>query len=249
MFARGMVLVLLSATSLLARDASFGQEADSDVDDVLQKYIQALGGEETLSSVASLKLNASQKVFDEQGNPESTDSMLVSGRRWIIVNSQGVRSGFDGSRYWVQPKGYKARWQSNVRYPYSVRDPVGYPLHLLSFPGTLRFAGRTKIGDATVLRIRAQPADAEPAANVRQTPLEFRFDDKSGLLVQVVFEGRDVDFSDYRDVDGIMIPFQQRLTYRFADISQIHEITVESIELNPKLDSGLFVAPVDDDGQ
>ena len=232
--------------SVLVTDSSFGQKTDPTVDDILQEYIQALGGEETLNSVTSMKLSASQTVHNDEGTSESTDTMLVSGGRWIIRNSQGVRSGFDGSRHWIQPKGYEPKWQTEIRYPFNLRDPVAYPLHLLRFPGTLTFAGQTKVGDFSAFRVCVQPSEPEPTDKIRQTPLEFLFDAKTGLLIQVVFEARKVEFSDYRDVDGVMIPFQRRSTYRFADISSQYETLIQSIEVNPKLDDGLFVAPVGD---
>lgn len=76
------------------------------------------------------------------------------------------------------------------------------------------------------------------------SPEELVFDAKTGLLVQVVFEYKKVEFADYRNVDGVMVPFRQNVDVRSPDMPE-YETSIRSIEFNVRLDDSLFEAPVD----
>ena len=117
----------------------------------------------------------------------------------------------------------------------------------MSFSGNLEFAGKTNVGSKSAFRIAIKPSDREPTDRIRMTPFELVFDVETGLLLQVLHEAKKVEFSDYRDVDGILVPFQQKSTYRYADIVAEYKIAITSIELSLKLEESLFVAPVEDD--
>ena len=47
-------------------------------------------------------------------------------------------------------------------------------------------------------------------------------------------------YGDWRDVEGRQLPFKQTIT---IDGSALDTVTVESIEVNPTLDSSLFEVP------
>ena len=95
MVRRDISLLLFATIVLLPFDRSVGQDAQPTAEVILRKYVQAVGGEELLNSVTSMKLNATQTVRNEEGTSESTDTLLVSDGRWVIKNSQGIQSGFD----------------------------------------------------------------------------------------------------------------------------------------------------------
>lgn len=218
-----------------------GQESQPDVDAVLQKYIQALGGKELLESVSTMKVATSGKGYnlDDENRFEFTNTLLVSRPRWVSIGDR-ARFGFDGTDRWNQFGGQEPSIHTEIRYHAIESDPVSYPLHLLSFPGKLTVAGRTKLADNSAVKVLAEPERPEPLDRIRQTPKEFYFDSETGLLLRIVFEAKTVDFSDYRDVEGIKIPFRQTSTFRFHDVATDYEITIDSIEINPELDAKLL---------
>ena len=80
-----------------------------------------------------------------------------------------------------------------------------------------------------------------------QTPLRLYFDAQSGLLVRLIRYtetplGRlptQVDYADYRDADGVKIPYQWSISRpgnRFT-------IQVESVQQNVAVDDSKFAPP------
>jgi hypothetical protein len=80
-------------------------------------------------------------------------------------------------------------------------------------------------------------------------PVNLYFDSKSGLLVRVVrytdspigLSPTEIDYTDYRDVSGIKIPF--RWTVTWLDGRATTELT--SVELNRPIDTAKFRPPPD----
>lgn len=59
------------------------------------------------------------------------------------------------------------------------------------------------------------------------------FDDKTGLLATFSLPGVMYTLSDYRKVDGVLLPFQ-------IDTQWVMKTTINSITINPKLDPAIF---------
>jgi hypothetical protein len=80
------------------------------------------------------------------------------------------------------------------------------------------------------------------------TKVKLYFDPDSGLLVRMVrftnlpvgFIPTEIDYSDYRVVSGIKVPF--RITKTWVDGRSATELT--SIQLNVPIDSAKFAKPI-----
>ena len=244
MFRITIVLVLIPLISCFVVEESVGQDATPTANEILQKYVQATGGEEALSSVSTMKLVTKEvgrvKVGDDEGTYESTITRLQFDKRWVKINSQATDFGFDGSRYWMRHEDGQSQFYEAPRYPFDCFNPVSYPLHLADFPGTIDFAGKTEIGGKPAYRLKVEPAVPEPSDRVRMTPQELVFDAETGLLVKIVHEARIVEFADYREVDEIMVSFKQKIATKFSDILTEFEVTTESIEFDIQLQDRLL---------
>ena len=83
--------------------------------------------------------------------------------------------------------------------------------------------------------------------NPRQPPVNFYFDAKSGLLVRVLrfvdtAVGRvptQIDFSDYRDVSGVKMPFKWITTWTNGQATT--ELT--QIQVNTPIDAARLTRP------
>ena len=239
-----IVLVLITLMNFSVAEESVGQDATPTAREILQKYVQATGGEEALASVSTMKLIAKEvgrvKVDEKDTEVESTITLLQSDKRWAKVNSSATDFGFDGSRHWMKRKNGQSQFYETPRYPFDCSNPVSYPLHLADFPGTINFAGKTEIGGKPAYRLTVEPAIPEPSDRIRMTPRELVFDAETGLLLKIVHESKTVEFADYREVDEIMVAFEQRVTTRFNDISAEYKTTTESIEFDIVLEDSLL---------
>ena len=81
-----------------------------------------------------------------------------------------------------------------------------------------------------------------------QPPVKFYFDEQSGLLVRLVryadsplgLDPTQIDYSDYRNVDGVEIPFRWTL----AQPGGKSTIEVQKIQQNVSIDNSRFAKPI-----
>lgn len=85
------------------------------------------------------------------------------------------------------------------------------------------------------------------ASPPEQLPLKLFFDESTGLLVRAVrltdtvigFNPTQLDFSDYRDVAGVKIPFHRVTTWTDNQTT----IDLERVQLNATIDEAKFAQP------
>jgi photosynthetic reaction center cytochrome c subunit len=188
------------------------------IDQVFDKYFQALGGAQKLASVTSFAGKGTFIGFETEQTTVPVDIFAKApSQRAMVVHTRlgdSVRV-FDGRAGWIaspdRPVGL---------LPLTAGNLEGAKLDaLLSFPAQLKSAFNqwritaTAIDDHEVLVLQG--------TNPRQPPVNFYFDAESGLLLRVLrfvdtAVGRvptQTDFSDYREVSGVKMPFRWITTW------------------------------------
>jgi photosynthetic reaction center cytochrome c subunit len=190
------------------------------VDAVLAKYANALGGEPAIQQITTIDEKGSIQLPGHQGHPgintqaeflrKAPDKAL--GVVYLPNGGQFAR-GYNGTIGWQQQPGHSAEELSG--------DDLARLKQLSSFiPGLnlkqgfsrVQLAGSERIGDHDAYRV---VAFRNGGGQVR-----FYFDAQSGLLLRVSeriesFLGalpQDTDFSDYREVSGVKVPFSVTAT-------------------------------------
>ena len=103
------------------------------------------------------------------------------------------------------------------------------------------FAGTEKIGDRETLRLRMNTPDKKRAV--------LYFDKESGLLVRRILytdtpigtDPEQIDFEDYRDVEGVKIPYTIKVSYLDNFFTATRKIT--EMKHNATLEDSAFAAP------
>ncbi|PWT84470.1 MAG: hypothetical protein C5B57_04805 [Blastocatellia bacterium] len=188
------------------------------VDQVFDKYFQALGGVQRLASVTSFTAKGTFIGFETEQTKVPVDVFAKApSQRATVVHTRlgdSVRV-YDGRQAWIaspdRPVGL---------LPLTAGNLEGFKIDaILSFPAQLKSAFNqwritaTAIDDHEVYVLQG--------TNSRQPPVNFYFDAESGLLVRVLrfvdtAVGRvptQIDFSDYRDVSGVKMPFRWITTW------------------------------------
>ena len=96
-------------------------------------------------------------------------------------------------------------------------------------------------------RIDDNPVDVVQGTSANNTPVKFYFDKKSGLLIRLVrytdtvlgLIPAQIDYSDYRDVSGVKMPFH--LVTTWTDGRSTTDLT--SIQANVTIDGAKFAKP------
>lgn len=237
-------MFFIALLNLLVATMSFGQDKTPIVRKILDRYVEAVGGEELLSTVKTLKTVSTvamqQKVGDTETKSEYTTTLIRSKNRWVRRNSLGHDFAFDGKAYWMKRKNGEPVLQDAPRYPFDFRDPISYPLHLANFSGEIEYQGKAKLNGKSVYRLTVEPVVPVPELRVRMTPRELLFDVKSGLLLKIVFESKTVELKKYREASGVLVPFQYDIDFNLGDISSKFKLAIDSLEFDIEIDEDLL---------
>jgi photosynthetic reaction center cytochrome c subunit len=180
------------------------------VQQVLGRYVQALGGQAALDAVRSRVVKT---VRLDGKDPDSTNELFqkVPGKVLLVQQSPGYSLwvGYNGQRAWAQDSD-KSYWGLlNTPQRNSImRDSELYAgSRLKSQYGNVTVAGKEKIREReTYLVVGTSPEGARE---------KFYFDAQTGLLVRRYIDEPTIfgwlpvqaDFEDYREVDGVKMPF------------------------------------------
>ena len=211
---------------------------------VFDKYIQAIGGAQRLARVTRFLAKGTYSGYDtDQAKVPVEIFAKAPAQRTTIVHAlfgDSVRT-FDG----------RAGWIASADKPMPLMPLTGGNLDgakleaMVSFPADLQQGFNQWRVAATVINER--DVRVLQGTNPRQPPVNFYFDESSGLLVRLVrlvdtAVGRvptQIDYSDYRDVDGVKMPF--RWTATWTDGQSTTELT--EIQPNVAIDAAKFAKP------
>ncbi len=209
-------------------------------DSILEKYVTALGGADAMKKVTS---RVATGVIIVSGKESPIDVITKApNKRVTISHSSGNDSytAFDGTIGWMGSAGRPAREMSPADAKGSALDSEFYlPLRMKEIFTQLRPGRPDKIGDVSVLTL----------TGTRQglPPVRFFFDANSGLLLRMVRYtenplGRmpvQIDYADYRDVDGAKTPFRWTLSRPNGRFT----IQLNEVKANVPVDDAKFAKP------
>jgi hypothetical protein len=210
------------------------------VDQVLDKYVQALGGQAAFARAKTRVMRGTATGRDLQTTPISVQEKVTGEYRIDTQGRQGAQSRvFDGTSAWVQmPNGIREVEGLSAQQITRLAD-LGLPLNAKQRYQNLRSARYGTIdGTPTIVLI------GSPAANVVE---HLHFDRATGLLLRRTVFTRtslgqlheQVDYSDYRDVSGIKMPYQ----VRYATWNNVTTQKFSDITINAPIDEAQFVKP------
>jgi hypothetical protein len=189
-----------------------GTEVLPSVKQVLDRYEQALGGQEALDKIKSRVLKTAP--VDPKSKEVTETFVKAPGRVLQIYQSEGysTHAGFNGRQAWQydSEKSYWGLLDKGQRITL-IQESELYPGNRLRIEYTqLAILGREKIGERDAYIVGGvSPEDAQE---------RFWFDADSGLLLRRRTEQLSIfgwvpiqlDFEDYRPVDGVKLPFIMR---------------------------------------
>ena len=207
------------------------------VDQVLERYVDAVGGREAIGS-KSTRVSLGRMVHDLHWRmpPHEVVPMAgyasSSGKILIVEHtSEGIRGeGFDGEVTWVQDaSGVETR--SDPIWPKMawLMEPQG-ALRLEDYFAGLEVTARENV-DGRVLYV------LEPDG-LDRAHYALYFDAETGLLVRI---GYYWELKDYREVDGLYLPLRIDMSRKGGSSTLI----LDSVKHNLPLQDGLFAVPAE----
>ena len=211
---------------------------------ILDKYIQALGGAQRLAAVTSYIAKGTSVGYGPEGTDRPIEIYVKAPnqRTMIIQTLTGASTtAYDGS----------AGWMAAPHKPVPVLPLTGGELDSVKLDAELSFPGRIKetLRDWRV-GLTAE-IDEKPMQVVQGTSggafATFYFDSETGLLRRMVRYANSkvgrlptqIDYSDYRDVSGVKFPFKFKVTW----LDGLENVTLTDIQVNAPIDAAKFGKP------
>jgi hypothetical protein len=209
--------------------------------DVVDKYVQAVGGAAAIEKISTRSEKGTVTGFGGHKFPveilnESPDKSAVVTH---YPNGDGVVA-YNGHAGWTA---FPHRPSRDMEGPDLAAAKIDADLHLpidlKKMFSELKVGPPQKIGDHAAYQIIG--------SREGQSPVEFYFDEQSGLLVRQVRYAESplglyptrIDYADYRDQNGVKIPF----AWTTARPGGSSIIQLETVEQNVPVHEATFAKP------
>jgi photosynthetic reaction center cytochrome c subunit len=212
---------------------------------ILDKYLQAIGGAERLGRLTSFVAKGTSVGYGPEGTPRPVEIYAKApNQRATIIHTQNGDSTtvYDGRAGWIAAP---LRPVPVLQLAGSVLEGVKLDAEL-GFPAGIKNAlGNWRVGFFAVINDRDVHVVQGTAPSGSIATLYF--DAESGLLVRMVrysnsVVGRtptQIDYSDYRDVAGVKMPFKFNVSW--LDGKENFELS--DIQPNVTIDPARFTRP------
>ena len=221
-------------------------EGGPTVDQILNKYIQALGGAQQLAKVTSFVGKGTYTGFDTDFTKVPVDvfEKAPNLRATVVHTLTGdTTTTYDGRDAWV----------ADVNRPVPLFPLIGEDLDGASIDGALSFPAQIKQKFASFttgfpdVTLNDHPAQVIEGKMADGTSIKLYFDKDSGLLVRqaresntkIGFAPTHVEYGDYRVVSGVKIPFHWVVTW----VDGQSTIDLTQAQANVGIDAAKFAKP------
>jgi zinc protease len=211
-------------------------------DQILENYIKAIGGRENWKKLTTRISTGTIDVPAMNLSGLVTVREKAPNRSIFTVNFNGAvfQQGFDGTIGWSNDPQNGLREQTGEELAETRRDSDFYhPLDLKQMYSKITVAGTDKIDDRDAYVVEASSGDLGTD--------KIYFDAQNGLVLRIVGQHHTLDgpatftedFSDFREVDGIKLPY----TVRQESPSSTFTIKFTEIRHNEAIEDASFAKP------
>ncbi|MGH3850941.1 MAG: hypothetical protein ACRDRT_14780 [Pseudonocardiaceae bacterium] len=216
---------------------------------MLASYVAALGGRAALEKINSRTAKGTFQVLGiALGGPAEMFAKAPNKTLTVLTvpGQTTLKEGFDGAVGWQEDPDEGVVNKSGLELGSAIRDADFYqPLKLRTQYPSLALKGTTKLalfkangekGEARDLVVLEAPRNGQPRL--------FYFDARTGLLLRTEERNQaneitsSTEYDDYREVDGIKIPF---LIHHIDDAHFV--IKLAEVKQNVDIDDAVFAKP------
>jgi photosynthetic reaction center cytochrome c subunit len=213
--------------------------------EILDKYIQALGGADNLAKLTSYTAKGTSMLFGEDNaDPAEIYAKAPDQLATLVHEREGdMEREFDGHDAWVLlPLTVVQEYQlhASALEGGKLDAQMAFPGNIKTFFPTWRVSYPTTIDGRDMYVVQGTRPPGFAAT--------FYFDQKTGLLRRMVRYANSVvgrvptqwDYSDYRPVAGVMMPFK----WTFGWVSGREDYVLAEVQPNAPVDASKFAKPV-----
>jgi len=230
-------------------------------DQLISKYVQAIGGEQALRKVTSRVITGTQTVPVGVHGRSSVPTLVQIYQKapYLVVDvyqpptpkpqlQYPLSDGFDGTVGWFQLSTGRVVEADGIGAPRAKRIADFYaPLNFKQEYKRLTTTGQDKVNNHDVYVVTGIPQNGGG-------PDHFYFDMQTGLLIRTVTlepapignSAARVDYDDYRDTgSGVRMPYQIQMkpASPLSAIGSEASLHIDKVQENVPIDNGKFTKP------
>jgi hypothetical protein len=249
---RGQVQpVSIPVVAMAATHQTAASNALPTVDQLLDRYVSALGGREKLEKITTLMMKGTESPSGMANNPASRTLEVYrkAPNKLLLANAQDGNNSqrvFDGETGWQQFGGRTMGMSATDLGIIRREAQFDRNYNLRAQYSRMIVTGRAKIGERETWVVEATPVETRigPMGLDREW---LYFEANTGLLARRQIEAKTVlgkmpfaiDFDDYREIDGVKWPFIVRQLFANLAVTQ----RFAEIKLNTPLEDERFKQP------
>lgn len=236
---------LVAATFIVfaTSTASFAQTAD----EIITKHIEAMGGAEKWKNIKSMQMN---NKFSVQGMDIESKTIIVAGkslRTDVSVMGQEIITAVDGETGWMQRPAMMGGTGEPEDMPGAlIKETLkqtnlgGSLLNYKEKGSTIDLVGKEKLDGADVYHLKLTEKNGDITNLFVSASTYYTLKSAGKRNVQGQDIDAEVNFSNFKQVDGLTLPFTMETP---SPMGGTMTIETESIKLNPTVDETIFKKP------
>lgn len=215
-------------------------------DEIISKYIQAIGGKDLLTKITSVYTESSLDVMGMEGNVKTTTLNGKGMRQDMDISGSVITTCYNDKGGWsVNPMtgGTSPEAMPESQYN-SGKDQivVGAPFINYAEKGyKAELVGNEAVGTVNAYKIKLTTPDS--------TSTFYFFDPGTSYMVKTIqqmdMQGQmtdnEITYSDYRQVEGYAAPYKMDMNIAGGQFQMA--MTVSKVELNKPVDETIFTKP------
>ena len=227
-------LIALTASALAAQT----------VDEIVAKNIASRGGAEKWKSIESMKMTGTINAGGRTIDLIAWTKRPNLSRQEMSSNGEKAVQAFDGTRFWVMPPGAPG--------PQEMKGPPAELAKAQSEFDSVLFDYKNK--GATVELVGKESDEGRAVYHLKITRKggavqHYFLDADTGIERKITstLNGPNgqtatatIEFGDFRNVDGVMVPYTIK---NLVDGRPVSQVTVSTIEFNVPIENDLFRMP------
>jgi hypothetical protein len=237
------LLLSLCAVALLTVSA-FGQTAD----ELLEKNLKAMGGKDKLVALKSMRLTGKMKMGPMEAPISITKVRPTGVRMDFTIQGMTGTQAYDGTTGWnLMPftgnKDPQKMTEDQLKEIRAEADFDGPTFDYKAKGNKVEYVGKEDVQGTPTYKLHVTTKDGKES-NVyldAETYLVIRTDGTRNV------QGQDLEMEtsigDYKTVDGLTFPYSMDSHVKGKESMGGQTISIEKIELNPKIDATIFAMP------
>lgn len=232
---RKTVVLLSLCTALLCFSSSVFAQT---VDEIVQKNLAAKGGVEKLKGISTLRSTGTMTAQGQSATITSTSKRPNMTRQDFVTTGQTIVMAFDGTTArMINPAMSPTAMEMPAEQLEMIKDQSDMDGPLVDYKTKgfqIEFIGAEMSNGKKLMHLRVH----RKALPVQDVYLDGETYLESKVTTEVPGSGVfETQFSDYRSVDGMMMPYSIKTVAAGMTVS---EMKLTKIEVNAKIDDAVF---------